>query len=160
MARIALFPGSFDPITKGHESIIHRALPLFDKVIVGVGVNADKQSFFPIEQRVGWIRALFVDNPKVEVIMYEGLTVDVCKEHGATYILRGLRTAADFEFERMVGQINKKLQSNLETVYLLTLPEHTTLNSSIVREIYKYGGDISQFVPETVNPVNSLMRNE
>ncbi|PIE87815.1 MAG: pantetheine-phosphate adenylyltransferase [Bacteroidetes bacterium] len=156
MARIALFPGSFDPITKGHESIVHRALPLFDKIIVGVGVNADKKSFFSVEQRVDWIRALFAGNPKVEVIMYEGLTVDVCKNYGATYILRGLRTAADFEFERMVGQINKKLQQDIETVYLLTLPEYTTLNSSVVREIYKYGGDISQFVPETVDPANSV----
>lgn len=152
MERIALFPGSFDPITKGHESIIRRALPLFDKIIVGIGVNDEKKSFFTAEQRVSWIRELFVDDPNVEVIEYDGLTVDICKMYNANYILRGLRTSADFEFERMVGQINKKLENDIETVYFLTLPEYTTLNSSVVREVYKYGGDISQFVPVTVKP--------
>ncbi|PLW98432.1 MAG: pantetheine-phosphate adenylyltransferase [Marinilabiliales bacterium] len=150
MERIALFPGSFDPITRGHESIIRRALPLFDKIIVAIGVNADKKSFFPSEQRKAWINELFADEPAVEVIEYEGLTVDVCRKHNANYILRGLRTSADFEFERMVGQINKKLDQDIETVYLLTMPEYTTLNSSVVREVYKHGGDISQFVPVTV----------
>lgn len=152
MERIAIFPGSFDPITLGHESIVRRALPLFDKVIVAIGVNADKKSFFSLEERLKWITDLFADEPAVEVIEYEGLTVDVCRKYNASYILRGLRTSADFEFERMVGQINRKMDPEIETVYLLSLPEYTTLNSSVVREVHKYGGDISRFVPSTVQP--------
>ncbi len=158
MERIALFPGSFDPVTRGHESIIRRALPLFDKVIVGIGVNKDKKNFFSLEQRMSWIKEIFANEPRVEVIDYDGLTVDVCVEYKASYILRGLRTSADFEFERMVGQINKKLVPDVETVYLLSLPEYTTLNSSVVREVYKYGGDISQFVPANVKPKRILRK--
>ena len=153
MKHIAVFPGSFDPITKGHESIILRALPLFDKIIIAIGNNTEKQCYFSPEQRMKWIKDLFCNEEKIEAITYDGLTVDICKKYDAKYILRGLRTSADFEFERMVGQINKKLQPEIETIYLLTLPEHTTLNSSVVREVYQYGGDISQFVPETVKPI-------
>ncbi len=156
MERIAIFPGSFDPITLGHESIVRRALPLFDKVIVAIGVNADKKSFFRLDERLTWIKDLFIDEPAVEVVEYEGLTVDLCRKYGASYILRGLRTSADFEFERMVGQINRKMDPDIETIYLLTLPEYTTLNSSVVREVHKYGGDISQFVPSTVQPSKVL----
>jgi len=152
MERIAVFPGSFDPITNGHESIIRRALPLFDKIIVAIGLNAEKKSYFSPEQRIEWIKNLFAHEPSVVVVHYEGLTVDLCVKYNAQYILRGLRTSADFEFERMVGQINKKLEPHIETVYFLSLPEHTTLNSSVVREVYQHGGDISQFVPNTVQP--------
>ncbi|MFW5792847.1 MAG: pantetheine-phosphate adenylyltransferase [Bacteroidota bacterium] len=151
MKKIALFPGSFDPITKGHESIIRRAITLFDKLIIGLGVNNEKKGFFPIEQRKNWIIEVFKDEPKIEVQIYDGLTVDYCEKVNAKFLLRGLRTSADFEFERSIGQVNKQLHPDIETIFLLTAPEHTALNSSIVRDVLKYGGDVSKFVPEAVN---------
>jgi pantetheine-phosphate adenylyltransferase len=150
MERIAVFPGSFDPITKGHESIIRRAIPLFDHIIVAVGENAEKKSYFSLEQRVQWIKEVFQAEPAISVVSYKGLTVDLCKKLNARFILRGLRTSADFEFERSIGQINKNLDPDVETVFLLTTPEYTALNSSIVRDILKNGGDPSQFVPDAV----------
>lgn len=151
MQKIAIFPGSFDPITTGHESIIKRALPLFDELIIAIGVNADKNDFFPVDIRIEWIKKVFTDYPQVKVIEYTGLTINICKRFNARYILRGLRTSADFEFERSIGQINKKLYHNIETVFLLTLPEHTPVNSSIVRDILRHGGDASEFVPKEVD---------
>lgn len=151
MEKIALFPGSFDPITKGHESIILRALPLFDKIIVAIGVNTEKQSFFPLEKRKEWITKVFSKYPNVEVMVYQGLTVDVCKTVNAKYILRGLRTSADFEFERSIGQMNKFMLPDIETIFLLTTPEFTALNSSIVRDIIRNGGDASAFIPPQVS---------
>jgi len=148
MQKIALFPGSFDPITRGHESVIRRAVPLFDKIVIALGQNAEKKNYFSLEQRMDFIRIVFSDCPTVEVDYYSGLTVDFCKKVGARYILRGLRTAADFEFERSIGQINKKLFPEIETVFLLTLPEFTAVNSSVVRDILRHGGDVSQFIPE------------
>ena len=150
MNKIAVFPGSFDPITIGHQSIIERACLVFDKVIVAIGDNADKKSYFDIEQRLEWIEKVFASEPKVSVEKYSGLTVDFCKKVNARFILRGLRTSADFEFERSIGQINKKLYPDIETVFLLTAPEHTSINSSIVRDIIRNGGDASQFVPKGV----------
>jgi pantetheine-phosphate adenylyltransferase len=151
MERIAVFPGSFDPITRGHESIIRRAIPIFDGIIVAIGENAEKKNFFDISRRMNWISAVFADEPSVSVEAYTGLTVDFCRRKNATYILRGLRTSADFEFERSIGQINKMLYPEIETVFLLTTPEYTALNSSIVRDIIRNGGDPSRFVPEKVN---------
>ncbi len=148
MERIAIFPGSFDPITKGHESVINRAVPLFDKIIVALGVNPQKETFFPLEKRVFWLKKVFKNNPVVEVMTYSGLTVDFCKEVGARYILRGLRTSADFEFERSIGQINKQLYPEIDTVFLLTATQYTPLNSSIVRDIIRNGGDPAPFVPD------------
>ncbi|MBN2638191.1 MAG: pantetheine-phosphate adenylyltransferase [Bacteroidales bacterium] len=156
MKKIALFPGSFDPITLGHVSILKRAIPLFDKIIVAIGVNSSKQQMFSLEQRQNWIREVFVNEPAVEVQTYEGLTVDFCKQVEAQYILRGLRTAADFEFERGIGQVNKMLYPSLDTVFLLTEPKFTPISSSIVRDVYRNGGDISNMVPEVV--VNSLLK--
>jgi pantetheine-phosphate adenylyltransferase len=150
MKRIAVFPGSFDPITKGHESIIRRAIPLFDEIIIAIGENSEKKSFFPIEKRLEWITAVFADAPTISVARYAGLTVDFCSERNASYILRGLRTSADFEFERSIGQINKNLNPAIETVFLLTTPEYSALNSSIVRDILRNGGNPAQFVPEAV----------
>jgi pantetheine-phosphate adenylyltransferase len=151
MKRIALFPGSFDPITRGHESIVLRALPLFEKIIIAIGVNDQKKCFFPLKKRCEWIRQVFQDYPRIDVITYEGLTVDLCKKNNIRYIIRGLRTSADFEFERSIGQMNKKMLPDLETVFLLTTPEYTALNSYIVRDIIRNGGDASQFIPEGID---------
>lgn len=150
MQKIAVFPGSFDPVTIGHESIVLRAIPLFDKIVVAVGVNADKAGFFPVEQRVEWLKKVFENYPSVEIKTYEGLTVEFCKKNNIGFILRGLRTSADFEFERSIGQINKQLYPEIENVFLLTTPEHTALNSSIVRDIIRNNGDATPFVPKQV----------
>ena len=148
MKPIALFPGGFDPITRGHESIVVRAIPLFEKIIIAIGHNSEKQGLFPGEKRMEWIRLVFKDHPSVEVIEYQGLTVDLCRKLGVRFILRGLRTSADFEFERSIGQMNKKMHPDIETVFMLTVPEHTAIASSIVRDIIRNGGDASQFVPD------------
>jgi len=151
MERIAIFPGSFDPFTIGHESVVNRSLSLFDKIIIMIGYNANKKSFFSIEQRVKWINQIFQNVEKVEVRLHDGLTVDFCKEVGAKYILRGLRTSADFEYERAIAQINKKMHPEIETVFMLTLPEHTPVNATIIRDIIFHGGDASMFLPKGLN---------
>lgn len=152
MEKIAVFPGSFDPITCGHVSIIKRAIPLFDKIIIAVGINALKTSFISLEKRIDMINAVFADDVNIEVQSYSGLTIDFCKEIDANFLLRGLRTSADFEFERSIGQINKQMNPEIETVFLLTQPEHTALNSSIVRDILRHKGDVSKFVPPQALP--------
>lgn len=150
--KIAVFPGSFDPVTVGHESIVRRASRLFDKVIVAIGANSQKSTMFSVEARKQWLDITFQTIENVEVDVYLGLTVDYCKEVGAKYILRGLRTSADFEFERSIGQINKTLNNDIETVFLLTAPDHTALNSSIVRDLIRYDGDIGSFIPTALKP--------
>jgi len=149
MERVAIFPGSFDPFTVGHENIVLRGLDLFDKIIIAVGYNSNKKEFFPVDRRVEWIQDIFWDNPKVAVRKYEGLTVDFATEVRARYILRGLRTSADFEYERAIAQVNKAM-SGIDSVFLLTQPEHTPVNSSIVRDIIKHGGDASLFLPNKI----------
>jgi pantetheine-phosphate adenylyltransferase len=148
MQKVAIFPGSFDPFHIGHESVVRRALPLFDKIIVMIGYNANKKSFFPIENRLKWINQVFKNVEKIEVRLHDGLTVDFCKEVGAGYILRGLRTSADFEYERAIAQVNKQMHPEIETVFLLTLPEHTPINATIIRDIIFHGGDASIFLPK------------
>lgn len=147
MEKIAVFPGSFDPFTVGHESIVNRASKLFDKIIIAIGLNPKKDALFTLEERKNFIRQVFEDNPKIEIVHFEGLTVEFCKRVGAGYILRGLRTSADFEFERAIAQVNKSMYKEIETVFFLTITEHTPINSSIVRDIYRHGGDISKFIP-------------
>ncbi len=147
--KTAIFPGSFDPFTVGHEDVVRRGLSLFDKIIIAVGYNANKKDFFPIEDRVQWIRDVFVNDDCVSVEKYKGLTVEFAKEVGCTHILRGIRTAADFEYERAIAQVNKAM-SSIDSVFLLTTPEHTPVNSSIVRDILKHRGDAGQFLPEAI----------
>lgn len=151
MKKIAVFPGSFDPFTIGHEGIVNRALDLFDEIVIAVGANALKKSYYSLETRKKMISKVFCVEPRVKVDHYEGLTVDYCVKKGAKYILRGLRTAADFEFERAIAQVNKALESDVESVFLLTVPEHTPVTSTIVRDIIRSGGDASQFVPSAIN---------
>lgn len=151
MKKIAVFPGSFDPITRGHESIVRRALPLFDEIIIEVGVNPLKTYLFPLEKRVNWIKQVFKNEPKIRVEKYDGLTVDFCKKNNAQFILRGLRATTDFEFERSIAQMNKQLHPDIETIFFLALSDYIAINSSIVRNIYENGGDIRQFIPEGIN---------
>jgi len=148
--KIAIFPGSFDPVTKGHQDIILRALPLFDKIIVAVGENTSKRYMFSQEQRVKWIKKVFAKEKKISVEAFSGLTVDFCKKVKATYILRGLRTSADFEFERSIGQINKAM-SGVETLFMLSSPELSAINSTIVRDIIINKGDAGKFVPKEID---------
>lgn len=149
--KIAIFPGSFDPITKGHESIVKRAIPLFDKIIVAIGDNSSKSRTFDLNKRIEWIRNTFENEANVEVMSYKGLTVDFCKEKKANYILRGLRSAVDFEYEQPIAQMNKNLNTNIESYFLITDPAYSAISSSIVREIYKHGGNVNQFIPKGVN---------
>jgi pantetheine-phosphate adenylyltransferase len=151
MKKVAVFPGSFDPFTIGHEAIIRRALSLFDEIIIAVGANALKKNFYSLETRKEMITGVFKNEPRVSVDHYEGLTVDFCKKNGAGYLLRGLRTSADFEFERAIGQVNKSMAPDIESVFLLTVPEHSFINSTIVRDIIRNGGDASKFVPAAIN---------
>ena len=152
MSRIALFPGSFDPITLGHVDIIERAVPLFDEIKIAVGTNSAKNYLFPLEQRVQWIEQTFAHEPKVSVITYGGLTVDFAKQLGVQFLLRGLRNPADFEFEKAIAQANREMVPDLETVFLLTNARYAYISSSIVREVYNHGGDFQKFVPATVQP--------
>jgi pantetheine-phosphate adenylyltransferase len=151
MKKIAVFPGSFDPFTIGHEAIVKRALNLFDEIIIAVGSNALKKSFYTLTVRKAMIKKIFRNEPRVIVDHYEGLTVDYCKKNGAGYLLRGLRTAADFEFERAIAQVNKVMAPEVDSVFLLTVPEHSHINSSIVRDIISNGGDASMFVPKAID---------
>ncbi len=146
----AVFPGSFDPITLGHVSVVNRALPLFDEIVVAIGINSEKRGMFSLLQRKQWVEKVFIDEPKVRVETFEGLTVDYCKKIHARFILRGLRTSADFEFERGIGQVNRKLAPQIDTIFILTEAEYTPVSSSIVRDVIKHGGDISGLVPDVV----------
>lgn len=151
--RRAVFPGSFDPITLGHYDIIERGLTLFDEIILAIGVNADKKYMFTLDERSGFIRQAFKDEPKIKVKTYQGLTVDFCKEQNAQFILRGLRNPADFEFEKAIAHTNRKL-SEIETVFLLTSSGKSYISSSIVRDVIRNGGNYKILVPETVHVKN------
>ena len=150
MQKTAVFPGSFDPFTIGHEDIVLRALNLFDKIIVSIGVHSMKKPLMKIDARVQMINKVFENYDQVLVDSFEGLTVDYCKKMKATHMLRGIRTAADFEYERAIAQINKKMLPTVESVFLLTSPEHTPVNSTIIREIIRNHGDVSQFIPKGI----------
>jgi pantetheine-phosphate adenylyltransferase len=150
MKRIAVFPGSFDPFTIGHESIIRRSMDLFDEIIIAIGVNSQKQSLYSLEQRLNWIQKTFDQESKIRVDSYQGMTIDYCTKSNAKYILRGLRTSSDFEFERGIAQMNYAMQKDLETVFIISSPEHSAINSTIVRDIIRNGGNAQQFVPKEI----------
>jgi pantetheine-phosphate adenylyltransferase len=156
--RIALFPGTFDPVTLGHTDIINRALPLFDKLIIGIGRNTNKEPMFSEEQRLQWLREIYKDNPKIEVLAYDGLTVECCKKAGANFILRGIRYVNDFEYEKAIADMNRSIQGNIETIFLTCLPQYTSVASTLVRDVLRNGGNVSQFLPQEVNAF--LMKNE
>ena len=149
--KIAVFPGSFDPITVGHESIINRALPLFDKIILAIGVNSSKNYMFSLEERKNSLINCFKNHSNIEVDSYSGLTIDYCVKMKANYILRGLRVAADFEFERNIALMNQAMNSNIETIFLISEPKHSAISSTVVRDIIRNNGDASQFIPTTLN---------
>lgn len=146
--KTAVFAGSFDPITKGHEDIVLQAMPLFDEIIIAIGVNIDKKYAFPLEKRIKWIENTFADYPKVKVVSYQGLTVDFCKNMNAGFIIRGLRNTTDFEYESVIAEANKKLNPEVETVFFLANPDLRCVSSSVVRDIIKNGGDLTAFIPE------------
>jgi pantetheine-phosphate adenylyltransferase len=151
MQRICLFPGTFDPVTLGHIDIINRALPLFDKLVVGIGRNVNKVAMFSEEQRLQWVKDIYKDQPKVDVVLYDGLTVNCCKLVGANFILRGIRYVNDFEYEKAIADMNRSIDGHIETVFLTCLPQFTSVASTLVRDVYKNGGDVSQFLPDVVN---------
>jgi pantetheine-phosphate adenylyltransferase len=148
---IAVFPGSFDPFTLGHGSIVKRMLPLFDQVIVGIGTNTHKNYYFPLEKRKIWIEKVFVNEKKVLVEAFSGLTIDFCRKVGAKFIVRGLRTTTDLEFEKAIAQMNKTMANDIETLFILPTPELSAINSTIIRDIVRNGGDASPFVPAGVD---------
>ena len=147
--RRAIFPGSFDPITLGHVDIVNRALPLFNEIIIAIGINSDKKYMFSLKERLNFIKENYSNEPKIKVVTYTGLTTDFCEKIDVDFILRGLRNPADFEFEKAIAQTNRKL-SGIETVFLLTSADTAFISSSIVRDVYRHGGDITKFVPESV----------
>ena len=151
MTKIAIFPGSFSPFTVGHQSVVNRALPLFDKIIISIGINSEKNQYFSIEERLQWIKDVYGNNPKIEIKFYEGLTVDFCKKENANYILRGLRDSHDFKFEKGIAQMNKDLNKEIETIFIITPPEISHISSSIIRDIIKNGGDVSKFIPKEID---------
>lgn len=150
MQRIALFPGTFDPITIGHLDIICRSLSLFDKVVIGIGRNANKLPMFTEEQRLKWIKDIYKDNPQVDAVVYDGLTIKCCQQVGAHFIIRGIRYVNDFEYEKAIADMNRSLDHHIETVFLTCLPQYTSVASTLVRDVLRNGGDAMQFLPQVV----------
>jgi pantetheine-phosphate adenylyltransferase len=150
MKKIALFPGSFDPITVAHIDILKRALPLFDEVVVGIGLNNTKQGFISTVKKEEMLQLVFQHEPKIKVATYEGLTVEYCKQIGAQYMIRGIRSASDFEYEKAISQMNQSMHPDIESVFIISRPGYSAISSTIVRDILRNGGDISQFVPKEI----------
>ena len=146
--KIALFPGSFDPVTKAHVDILRRAIPLFDKVVIGIGLNSTKPAFLDIARRKAMLQAVFADEQKVEVSTYEGLTVEFCKKIGASYMIRGIRTVSDFEYEKAIAQMNHALVPEIESIFIVSKPGYSSISSTIVRDIMRNNGDVKQFLPK------------
>lgn len=157
MQRTCLFPGTFDPITLGHVDIINRALPLFDKIVVAIGMNAAKQPMFSAEQRLLWVEEIFKNEPRVSGAAYEGLTIDYCKQINAQFILRGIRYVSDFEYEKTIADANRAMEPHIETIFLTGEPKYTSVASTIVRDILRNNGDASPFLPGVV--IQSLKKS-
>ena len=151
MPRICLFPGTFDPVTLGHVDIINRAIPLFDKIYIGIGINSAKSPMFSAEQRMEWFKEIYKNEPRVESVVYDGLTVNYCRSIEANFILRGIRYVSDFEYEKAIADANRTLDRNIETIFLTGEPKYTSVASTIVRDIIRNGGDASPFLPDEVN---------
>ncbi len=151
MKKTALFPGSFDPFTRGHEDIVRRGLKLFDEVVIGIGKNARKDRYFPLEQMIGLIEEAFAGEPAVRVISYDDLTATVARDIGARFLLRGLRNTTDFEYENGISQVNRYVYEEVETVFLITSPELSPISSSIIRDLHRYGKNVDPFLPYTLN---------
>lgn len=150
MQRICLFPGTFDPVTLGHIDIVNRSLDLFDKLIIGIGKNVNKQPMYSEEQRLEWIQEIYKDEPRVDALIYEGLTVDCCKKINAKFILRGIRYVSDFEYEKVIADMNRSLDGHIETIFLTCSPQYTSVASTLVRDVIRHGGNAGQFLPEAV----------
>ena len=148
--KIAVFPGSFDPITNGHVDLIDRALPLFDKIVIAIGVNSVKKTLFPLDVRIKWLNRVFGNQDQIEIGHFEGLTVNYCKQVGAKYLLRGLRNASDFDYEKTISQLNNIIGDQVETIFFISRPEYSHISSTIVREIIKGGGDSSSLIPTII----------
>src|ERR1700761_5925263 len=146
--KVALFPGSFDPVTKAHVDIVKRSLGLFDKVYIGIGANSNKASFLSIETREQMLRTVFENESKIHVVAYEGLTINFCRSIGAGYMIRGIRTVSDFEYEKAIAQMNHSLDPEIESIFIVSKPGYSSISSTIVREIMKNNGDVSQFIPK------------
>jgi pantetheine-phosphate adenylyltransferase len=153
---VCFFPGTFDPVTLGHVDIINRALPLFDKLVIGIGRNINKKPMFSEEERLGWLKEIYIDVPKVSAVVYEGLTVDCCKANNAKFILRGIRYVNDFEYEKAIADMNRSLEGTIETIFLTCLPKYTSIASTLVRDVLLNGGDVSQFLPiQVINGIKN-----
>ncbi|MCW3464314.1 pantetheine-phosphate adenylyltransferase [Chitinophaga nivalis] len=148
--RICLFPGTFDPITLGHTDVINRALDLFDRLVIGIGVNSNKTPMFTLEDRIAWMQEIYRNDPRVAVAAYKGLTIDYCKEIDARFILRGIRGVADFEYEKAIADVNRTIAPQVETIFLTTSPQYASVASTLVRDIHRYGGDVAPFLPAAV----------
>jgi pantetheine-phosphate adenylyltransferase len=150
MERICLFPGTFDPLTLGHVNVIERATSLFDKLVIGIGINASKQPMFSPEQRISWVNDLFKHDSRIEAVSYEGLTIDFCRQINARYILRGIRYVSDFEYEKAIADMNRMLAPEVETIFLTCSPQYATISSTLVRDVIRNKGNVSLFVPDVV----------
>ena len=151
MAKIAVFPGSFSPFTIGHQSVITQTIPLFEKIIIAIGLNSEKEQYFSIEERLDWINKIYRHNKKIEIKRYEGLTVDFCKKENANYIIRGIRDSHDFKYEKNIAQMNKDLNQDIETIFVVSPPELSHISSSLIRDVIKNGGDVKKFIPKDMD---------
>lgn len=157
MTKTALFPGTFDPFTNGHAEVVSKGLNLFDKIVIAIGINASKKEMFSLDQRMEWIRQIYKNTDRIEVLSYSGLTLQICEEVGAQFILRGLRTVSDFEYERQIALVNESLNSKLQSVFVMSGHEHSIISSTIIRDLIRHGGEFKQYLPAEVTIPSKLV---